>query len=66
MDEAYSKALYDIIRDIVMRYDVKCRKYKAEELTIKMKEILFDEAYKEFCFMEGINNKLIGGAENGR
>ena len=61
MDEAFSQALYDIIKDIVMRFDIKCRKYKPEELTIPMKEILFDEAYKEFCFMEGINSKLIKG-----
>lgn len=61
MDEAFSQALYDIIKDIVMRFDIKCRKYKPEELTIPMKEILFDEAYKEFCFMEGINNKLTKG-----
>lgn len=49
--------LYEAIKDIATRFYIKCSKYKKEELTIQMREILFDEAFNEFCTMSSINNK---------
>lgn len=49
--------LYEAIKNIATRFYIKCSKYKKEELTIQMREILFDEAFNEFCTMESINNK---------
>ena len=49
--------LYEVINDIATRFYIKCNKYPKEELTIQMREKLFDEAFNEFCTMENINNK---------
>ena len=49
--------LYEAIKDISTRFYIKCSKYKKEELTIQMREILFDEAFNEFCTMESINSQ---------
>lgn len=50
--------LYEAIKDIATRYQIKCGKYPKEELTYKMREILFEEAYNEFCTMNSINSKF--------
>ena len=49
--------LYDAIKDIATRFHIKCSKYPKEELTIQMREVLFDEAFNEFVAMYDINNK---------
>lgn len=50
--------LYEAIKDIATRFYIKCNKYKKEELTIQLREILFEEAFNEFCTMESVNNKV--------
>jgi hypothetical protein len=50
--------LYDAIQQIATRFYIKCSKYPKEKLTVKMREILFDEAFNEFCMMETINSKV--------
>ena len=50
--------LYEAIKDIATRFHIKCSKYTKEELTIQMREILFDEAFNEFCTMERINGTV--------
>ena len=49
--------LYEAIKDIATRFYIKCSKYPKEELTIQMREILFEEAFDEFCAMDHINSK---------
>ena len=49
--------LYEAIKDIATRFYIKCSKYPKEELTIRLREILFGEAFNEFCTMERINSK---------
>ena len=49
--------LYEAIKDISTRFYIKCNKYTKEELTIQMREILFEEAFNEFCTMESVNGK---------
>ena len=49
--------LYDAIKQIATMFYIKCSKYKKEELTISMRELLFDEAFNEFCTMDSINSK---------
>lgn len=49
--------LYEAIKDIATRFYIKCSKYKKEELTYQLREILFDEAFNEFCTMESVNSK---------
>ena len=49
--------LYDAIRDIATRFHIKCSKYPKEELTIQMREVLFNEAFNEFVMMYDTNNK---------
>ena len=48
--------LYEAIKDISTRFYIKCNKYQKEELTIQLREILFEEAFNEFCTMESVNN----------
>lgn len=50
--------LYEAIKDIATRFYIKCSKYPKEELTIQLREILFEEAFNEFCTMESINSKV--------
>ena len=50
--------LYEAIKNIATRFYIKCNKYSKEELTIQMREILFDEAFGEFCKMERINSQV--------
>lgn len=50
--------LYEAIKDIATRFYIKCSKYQKAELTIQMREILFDEAFNEFCTMEKINGTV--------
>lgn len=50
--------LYEAIKDIATRFYIKCSKYPKSELTIQMREILFEEAFNEFCTMESINSKV--------
>ena len=49
--------LYEAIKDISTRFYIKCNKYTKEELTIPLREILFEEAFNEFCTMESVNGK---------
>lgn len=49
--------LYDVIKQIATMFHIKCSKYKKEELTIRMREVLFDEAFNEFVMMYDTNNK---------
>lgn len=55
--------LYEAIKEIATRYHIKCEKYSKEELTIQLREMLFDEAFNEFCTMVGVNNKLAERSE---
>lgn len=55
--------LYEAIKQIATRFYIKCSKYPKEELTIQLREILFEEAFNEFCTMERVNNKLTEGSE---
>lgn len=50
--------LYEAIKDISTRFYIKCSKYSKEELTIQLREILFEEAFDEFCTMESVNSKI--------
>lgn len=50
--------LYEAIKQIATMFYIKCSKYKKEELTIQMREILFEEAFNEYRTMESINSKL--------
>jgi hypothetical protein len=50
--------LYDTIKHIATMYHIKCSKYTKEELTPEMRDLLFDEAFDEYCTMEDINSKL--------
>ena len=38
--------LYEAIKQIATRFHIKCSKYSKEELTMQMRELLFDEAFK--------------------
>ena len=49
--------LYEAIKDISTRFYIKCSKYPKSELTIQLREILFEEAFNEFCTMESINSQ---------
>ena len=49
--------LYEAIKDIATRFYIKCNKYPKEELTYQLREVLFDEAFDEFCAMDSINSK---------
>lgn len=49
--------LYDAMKQIATMFHIKCSKYKKEELTIQMREVLFDEAFNEFVTMYDTNNK---------
>ncbi len=55
--------LYEAIKHIATVFYIKCSKYKKEELTIQLREILFEEAFNEFCTMENINSKLAERSE---
>lgn len=50
--------LYEAIKDIATRYQIKCSKYPKEELSYKLCEILFEEAFNEFHMMNSVNSKL--------
>ena len=43
--------------DVFELYEIKCRKYKPEQLTERLKGVLFSEAAKELQFMNYINEK---------
>lgn len=47
--------LYEAIKQIATMFYIKCSKYPKEELTIQLREILFDEAFNEFSTMAKIN-----------
>lgn len=51
--------LYEAIKDIATRFYIKCSKYPKSELTIQLREILFEEAFNEFCTMESINSQAV-------
>ena len=43
--------------DVFELYKIKCRKYKSEQLTDKLRNILFLEAVKELQLMNYISEK---------
>ena len=55
--------LYESIKQIATMFYIKCNKYSKEELTIQLREVLFDEAFNEFCTMTNTNNKLLERSE---
>lgn len=48
--------------DVLIHYKIKCNKYKPEDLTDRLKDILYKEAVKEARFMNFINS---GGVSTG-
>lgn len=46
-----------MVDEIFELYEIKCRKYKPEQLTERLKGVLFSEAARELSFMEYINSK---------
>jgi hypothetical protein len=50
--------MYDAIKHIANSFQIKCSKYPKEELSPDFRDILFDEAFNEYCTMENINSKL--------
>ena len=51
------------ITDVEKIYNIKCNKYPPEQLSDKLKDILYEEAVKEVAFMNYINSR--GGVKNG-
>lgn len=49
--------MYEAIKLIATMYYNKCRKYTKEELTPELQDVLFDEAYEEYCTMESITKR---------
>lgn len=50
-----------MLEDVWELYQIKCRKYKPEKLTERLKDILFREAVNEVQFMNYIDS--FGGAK---
>lgn len=55
--------MYEAIKHIATVFQIKCSKYKKDELTPELRDTLFDEAFNEYCTMENVNNKLAEGGE---
>lgn len=55
--------LYEAIKHISTVFYIKCSKYPKSELTIQLREILFEEAFNEYCTMENANSKLAERSE---
>ena len=53
--------MYEAMKHIATVFYIKCNKYKKEELTLELRDILFDEAFNEYCTMNAINSKLNEG-----
>lgn len=49
--------MYEDIKWIANQFRIKCSKYSKEELTPELCDILFDEAYKEYCTINETNIK---------
>lgn len=43
--------------DVLELYEIKCKKYKPEQLTDRLKNVLFHEARKEVQFMNFVNGR---------
>lgn len=56
--------MYEAIKHIATSFHIKCSKYPKEELTLEMRDILFDEAFNEYSMMENINSKLAERSED--
>lgn len=50
--------MYEAMKHIATAFYIKCNKYTKEELTLEMRDILFDEAFEEYCTMVNINSLL--------
>ena len=50
--------MYETIKHIATVFHIKCSKYKKEELTLELRDTLFDEAFNEYCTMDNVNSKL--------
>lgn len=48
--------MYEDMKWIADAYRIKCSKYTKEELTPELCDVLFDEAYNEYCMMNHINS----------
>ena len=48
--------MYEDIKWIADAYRIKCSKYTKEQLTPELLDILFDEAFKEYCMINHINS----------
>jgi hypothetical protein len=55
--------MYEDIKWIANAFRIKCSKYTKEELTLELRDKLFDEAFNEYSTMENINSKLAEGSE---
>lgn len=47
------------VNDVEKLYRIKCRKYKQEQLTERLKSILLEEAATECCMMNAINSGVV-------
>ena len=48
--------MYEDIKWIANAFRIKCGKYNPGELTPELCDILFDEAYKEYCVINDLNS----------
>lgn len=48
--------MYEDIKWIANAFRIKCSKYTKEQLTLELCDILFDEAFKEYCNINAINS----------
>lgn len=49
--------MYELIKDIANAFQIKCSKYKAEELSPTLRTVLFNEAIVELNVMTTVNEK---------
>lgn len=50
--------MYEDIKWIANLFRIKCSKYTKDQLTPEFCDILFDEAYNEYCTINQINSNL--------
>lgn len=56
--------MYEAIKHIANAFYIKCSKYSKEELIPEFRDVLFDEAFNEYCIMENVNSKLVERSED--
>lgn len=57
--------MYELdLDDVEKRFNIKCNKYKEEDLTDELKNILFNESVREAALMNCVNNRSLEVMKN--